>query len=384
MRCRGTSVRIVLTMMAQSTDAKGALPYQTIQSLCEAGNIHNALLENIKPASLDLRMSDEVYRVEGTFLPRPGESVRDAMDRVEKSSHDVANPMERNVVYVVRLIERVSLPIGVYGYCNPKSSTGRTNVHVRVLADGVPRYDALTPAGWTGELWVSIIPKSFPVRIPEGESLVQLRLFTGDTRFSEKGLTHELRESGLLWTHTGRKLTYDDIKISDRDGSVLLTVDLENEVVGWECFGVNNVLDFSKRNHYKPEEFFRAVETRDGRLHLHKGGFYILSTNEYVRVPPQFACEMAPMDERSGEFRSHRAGYIDPGWGWGKKGEEHGRPLTLEIEPFEDLIVRHKQPISRIKFERMVEIPKVSYDTMTSHYTGNVPHDSQSTSSSHD
>ncbi len=85
-------------------------------------------------------------------------------------------------------------------------------------------------------------------------------------------------------------------------------------------------------------------------------------------MPPDLVCEMVPMDERSGEFRSHYAGFIDPGWGWGKKGEGRGRPLTLEVRPFEDIIVRHRQPIGKICFEKMAETPAVAYDALSSNY----------------
>ena len=74
------------------------------------------------------------------------------------------------------------------------------------------------------------------------------------------------------------------------------------------------------------------------------------------------------MDERSGDFRSHYAGFIDPGWGYGKKGEGVGRPLTLEVRPFEDLLVRHGQPVAKIKFEHMIEVPEASYDALGSNY----------------
>jgi dCTP deaminase len=99
--------------------------------------------------------------------------------------------------------------------------------------------------------------------------------------------------------------------------------------------------------------------------------FYILSTKEYVRVPPKFACEMAPMDERSGELRSHYAGFIDPGWGIGRDGSSKGRPLTLEVRSFDNgLIIQDGQPISKIRYERVIERPEVLYDDDTlSNYT---------------
>jgi dCTP deaminase len=74
------------------------------------------------------------------------------------------------------------------------------------------------------------------------------------------------------------------------------------------------------------------------------------------------------MDERSGDFRSHYAGFLDPGWGYGTKGEGKGRPFTLEVRPFEDLVVRKGQPIAKIKFERMLEEPDMHYDTKVSNY----------------
>ena len=78
---------------------------------------------------------------------------------------------------------------------------------------------------------------------------------------------------------------------------------------------------------------------------------------------------MQPVDAKTGEMRSHYAGFIDPGWGWGRDGKGVGRTLTLEVRPFENLIVRHGQPIGKIGFERLVECPQKLYDEMgTSNY----------------
>ena len=92
-------------------------------------------------------------------------------------------------------------------------------------------------------------------------------------------------------------------------------------------------------------------------LFLRRGSFYIFYTNEFVRVPPGYACEMAPVDIRNGEYRSHYAGYIDPGWG----GEE-GRPLVLEVRPFDDnILLYHGQPICILVYEKMTDIPDIIY-----------------------
>lgn len=342
---------------------EGVLPSQKIKELIKKGFIKNAKEKNINPASLDLTITKEIYRTEEVFQPRSGEEIRKLLKKIRTSVHDLTFPLEKDVIYLARLKEMFNLPKNIYGYCNPKSSTGRIDVHVRLLADGVARYDALTPAGYKGEVWLVIIPKSFPIKIKSGETLTQVRFFNGDTRFNELELQTSFEKDKLLWFHSeNRILSYSEIKIKDNDGSLILTLDLTKEIVGYKSKQSNRILDLSKKG-LNPYEFFEPIKLFNNYLHLKKGEFYIFSTREAVRVPSHLVCEMVPMDERSGEFRAHYAGFIDPGWGFGKKGEGRGRPLTLEIRPFEDLNIRDNQPIVKIRFEKMIEIPNILYDT---------------------
>lgn len=345
----------------------GALPSQTIKDMIDGGYIIGAKDENINPTSLDLSISEEIYRVEGIFQPRPNEKVVDFLQAINASLHDLNYPLERGVVYLCRLRERMALPEKIYGYCNPKSSTGRNDVHVRVLANGVSRYDTIAPAGYEGSLWVAIHPRSFPVKLFTGLSLAQLRLFNQDTRFDETELQIVFDKEQLIWSEN-HPLKYRDIKIRDNDGSVILGLDLSSKIVGFRCSGSSRVFDFSKTGH-NAEDFFTPLPLNNECVHLKAGDFYVLTTKEAVRVPPYLACEMVPVDERNGEFRSHYAGFIDSGWGWGENGKGKGRPLTLEVRPFEDLIIRNNQPFAKIRFERMTEEVEESYDQRdTSHY----------------
>ena len=61
----------------------GALPSQILEKMIEDGNIQNAQRDNISPSSLDLTVSEEVYRVEGVFLPKQTEAVRDVLNEME-------------------------------------------------------------------------------------------------------------------------------------------------------------------------------------------------------------------------------------------------------------------------------------------------------------
>lgn len=358
---------------------RGALPYQTILKMIQAGFISGADEKNVRPASLDVSLSSEIYKVEGIFQPRVGETVRDVLKKIKKEKFSLDKPLQREQMYIARLNETLALPSSVFAFCNPKSTSGRLDVHVRLIADGVPRYDAVTPGGYKGELWVSLVPKTFPVKMYEGLSLNQLRFFNGDARLNELEIEIAMKQHKLIWSiQKDKPFAYNELKIKDGDGSIILTLDLEaknpGKILGYEgvttegVVGVSDALDLSKIKHYDAKKFFKPVKMKGDYVYLKKGAFYILSTNEAVRVPPNLACEMVSMDERSGEFRSHYAGFIDPGWGWGKKGEGKGRALTLEVRPFEDLIVRHGQAIGKIKFEHMTEVPELVYDETTSNY----------------
>ena len=347
----------------------GALPAQTLLQLIEKKYILHAQNEHVSPASLDLTLSDEVYRIRGLMLPKTGEKISDLLPLMEAKKVSLTDPIVCGELYLIRLNEVLKLPEQVYGYCNPKSSTGRLDMHVRVLADGVPRYDSVTPKGFSGELWVAVTAKSFSIQLHAGVSLTQLRLFTGDSSFSELDLEIAMG-SGLVWHPSeDRELTYSELITSEKDGAVVLTALVEEGMCGYQCIAKpEQVLDIKKVGGYPASDFFEPICIEDGALRLKRDNFYILSAAERVKIPPTLASEMVPMDERSGDFRSHYAGFLDPGWGWGQSGEGMGRPFTLEVRPFEDLVVRSGQPIAKIKFEQMVEEPHFHYDTKQSNY----------------
>jgi len=354
---------------------RGALPLQLIQALIERGVIRGADSENVNPASLDLAISEEMYRVPGIIQPRSGERIRDLIERIGGTRHDRTYQLEVGASYIARLNESIALPKSLHGFCNPKSTTGRHDVHVRVLQDGTARYDTLKPSEEIRELWVAITPRSYPVIIEPGESLTQVRLFSGDTRLSEAGLRKMMADRRLLWRSEadgGGPIPYNALQISDEDGSLILSLDLASDIVGYECVNPAQPLAFARRD-YDPRDFYRPLTPHRGYLHLMPGRFYILSTKEFVRVPPELACEMRPMDDRSGEFRAHYAGFIDPGWGWGAHGEGSGWPLTLEVRPYEPIIVGEGQPFAKIVFEHMMLVPNVLYETKKrSHYSGQI------------
>jgi len=351
----------------------GALPSQMIRQLVENENITDADEVNVMPGSLDLSITGEVYRVNGAFLPSFNETVYQAVKRVgglKLQGEKVT--LEKGVCYVLRLNERIrNFPSGVYAYCNPKSSSGRVDVHVRLLVDKLSRYDAVEN-GYTGHMWLLVVPKTFPVIVSPGLSLNQMRFFNQDTRFDELEL--EMNFNGLLYDSDGMPIGYKDVRHSDGDGSILLSLGLRfGENPGFEAIEGAEPIDLTLKGHYDPKYYFRKVSVFGNSITLKSGNFYILSTKEYVSVPPCLACEMVPMDERSGDLRSHYAGFIDPGWGMTQQISGFGRTLTLEVRSFDNgIIITDGQPIAKIRYERMQSNPELHYDEKAPTYGNQV------------
>ncbi len=341
----------------------GAVPMQMIEEMIDGGFIRNADKANIQPASLDLMISDEIYRLRGGFIPKPGEKILDAAKRLDTPEvYDISKPLEVGVTYLVRIKEYLKLPKTIYAYTNPKSSSGRIDLLVRMLADGVPKYDAADVRGYGGKLWALITPNSFRVLLSPNDTLLQMRFFNEDTRFkSEEELEINYQKYRLMYDQNGKFIKYSSIKNNDMDGTLTLTVNLDADQVGWRCEKSQDVLDFSKRNYYDPEIFFQPIyKPKKGILTLHKEDFYILFTKEIVKVPAELATEMKPIDTRTGEYRSHYAGYGDPGF---------NAPFVLEMCVFRgDLTIEDGRPICKLTWEKLIEIPYKTYGQTGSHY----------------
>lgn len=344
----------------------GVLPKQTLRELCTTGFIEGIDETYLNPASIDLPLADEAYRLESIFLPLSGEKVRDLLPLVGATPHNLSDPLEVGVPYLIRVAGDWKLPSKVYGYANPKSSTGRLGLFCRTVADGVDMYEALIGPGWSGETWVLARPDYFPVLLAPGLAVSQMRLFDGKSFLDDLHTEIAIQQTGLLFDGNGKKLSLQDTR--RHADSFLLTLHV-GEAMGWECRRTRKILDMSKKDFYDPNDFFRPIRVTDGKYFFRKNDFYILTTKEPVMVPPDLSAELRAIDPRLGEFRSHAAGYIDPGWGYGKAGEECGRPITLELIPYEDMLVRDGQIIARIRYECMKEVPETVYDAAVSNYT---------------
>ncbi len=344
---------------------KGTFADDAIRALVADGAIRSEVGiddARIQPASLDLTIGEEGYSVPGSMLPLFDEDVRDVVTRFARRRLDLAGGevLVRGEVYVVRLAESLALPASVAAYANNKSSTGRIDVQTRVLTSSSARYDRVS-AGYHGELWLEIIPKSFDVVLRTGVSLNQAIFFDGRDVLGAQALSVLEAERTLLWSPSGEPLS------RQRDGAVLMTLDLDQEIVGWRARKSYRPLDLARIGAHEPRDYFDVIpRPKDGALFLAREAFYVFSTYEHLVVPPSCAAEMLPFDNSAGEFRAHYAGFFDPGFG----ANGAGTPAVLEVRPYEDdLIVRHRQPVCQLAYERLTAPPSRLYGAqIASHY----------------
>ena len=130
--------------------ASGVLASKHLRALIGAGVVSadREIDENqIQPASIDLRLGDEAYRVRASFLPGPRATVRDKLDKLQMHRIDLRGGavLEKGCVYIVPLQERVRLPETLSGMANPKSSTGRLDIFTRLIADRAVEFESVTP-----------------------------------------------------------------------------------------------------------------------------------------------------------------------------------------------------------------------------------------------
>src|SRR5271165_1209618 len=162
----------------------GLLARQRIEALTRAGAITAEVPvepSQRQPASLDLRLGFEAFRVRASFLPGRGASVAERLKSLNPERVSLAGDgavLEKGIVYIAPLMERLALPPGVSGAANPKSSTGRLDIFTRLIVDGSDAFDHV-PEGYEGPLFAEISPRSFSVRVREGTRLNQLRFRDG-------------------------------------------------------------------------------------------------------------------------------------------------------------------------------------------------------------
>lgn len=350
-------------------DTFGAYPDMWIRDLIENKYIQNVydIDKQIQPGSLDLSVGEKRFLLKSTFQGSSHSTILECIKNLVVADISSSEVLKAGNVYLMEISETIDLPLGgVYGYANPKSSTGRIFVHVRLMADYISRYDSIDQ-GWSGKLWLLVCPLVFDVFIPPGSLLCQLRLFNKNTLLSRRELADLMQKETILSDPKNQqKLRHKDILHHHGNYSLTLSIDIpKGSHCGYVAKKSKDPIHFDKVGVHKTNQYFDEIRAdKNGDVTLEKDKCYILSSYEAVTVPSYLTCEMTAMDDRLSELRTHYAGFIDPGW--------TNRPLTLEVMPYQTTRVQHRQPIARIRYERMAVLPFASYDSISSNYKDQV------------
>jgi dCTP deaminase len=346
----------------------GVLPNQHLEAAIQAGVIHAGNFtiprENVQPASLDLRLGEVAYRIRCSFLPGRSTVEHRIKDFIidELDLHRGGAVLETNLPYLIPLKECLALPSSMRAKANPKSSTGRADVFTRVITDEGSRFDEIA-AGYTGGLYLEVVPLSFPVRVREDLSLNQLRLSVGSTPLSDAELLDAHHVDPLLFVD-GKPVADDAMALAN---GLFLSLNLRGTDrdgrVGYRSRGSAPLLDMTKVGATEPDAFWEAVRREGGdRIVLDPKSFYLLMSREAVSIPPNLAAEMTAYDPTSGELRTHYAGFFDPGFGYDPASEFRGSTAALEVRAHDvPFMIEDGQNVCKLTFERMLERPTMLY-----------------------
>ena len=251
--------RKTLNGSGEKPAANGVLPDAELDRVIKSGAISadgGLLTDQIQPASLDLRLGKVAYRLRASFLP--GKQV--VADRLDDSlvmhTLDLTRGavLETGCVYLVPLQERLKLPADLSAAANPKSSTGRIDVFVRAVSDRARAFDGI-PAGYAGELYAEISPRTFSVLARTGDRLLQLRLRRGpQTPVRDMTFSLDLHPTAT-------------------------------DIVGYRAKRHSRVIDLAAVGAHSVEDFWEPVRAREGRIVLDPGEFYILASKEKIVIP---------------------------------------------------------------------------------------------------
>ncbi len=383
-----------------SLRTKGILPVQQLKKLVEAGIIAShedfPIQENqYQPNSIDLRLGLKAYRVRCSFLPE-NETVHQKIDKLIQYSFSIEDGavLEPNGVYIIPLLEELNLPSSHFSTqkklfngdkhsevrlisqenltakANPKSTTGRLDIFTRVITDYSHRFEEIEP-GYKGNLFLEVVPKSFPIKVRTGHRLNQLRVRHGLQILSDQDLLRIHGGDPLLFNSDGTPLPLDEVKVNN---GLFMSVNLhgeEDDILGYKAKKHRDLIDLDKINHYEISDFWEPIRaSNEDHLILEPEAFYIFASKERCRIPKHLAAEMIAYDTGSGELRTHYAGFFDSGFGG--TVEDKGARAVLEVRSHDvPFLVEDGQTFCSMRFEPNTEVPDFIYGTdIKSNYQG--------------
>jgi dCTP deaminase len=270
-----------------------------------------------------------------------------------------------------------------HGHATGRSSVGRVDVLTRLIVEGMDQYEGFTAEqlerDGSGKLFLEVTPITFRVLVKPDIALSQLRLFFGTP------------ESCLI---KGNDIVESTLRVQGErehaDGvlSLSLSPEQKDEISAFRA-DVEGAEGKAKQSTRKPVSLWdmdeadkpapvgywervkadKGVKNRDWFLPIEHGRFYILKSDERLRLPAGVAVYCKPSDETIGEMRIHYAGFVHPWFGTNRQDQEEGTPLIFEVRGHDlPTVLGHKEKLARLEYYRMSDDPECPKEKSTSPY----------------
>ena len=258
---------------AEPVYSTGIVPSHELERLVKAGR-EIVSLEAIEPgqfqpASLDLRLGAVAYRVRASFLPGPDATVEQRLADLAMHKMDITEGgvLERGCVYIVPLMESLSLRHRMSAMGNPKSSTGRLDIFTRLITDYGTEFDRVREQD-KGPLYAEVSPRTFSVLVRKGSRLSQIRIRRGSPPSTDQSMRRLQQEHEVV----GSTISDDDIR-----NGVPVAVDVRGEatggLIGYRAKSHTALIDIDRVDHYDPGEFWElGARAQTRRPHPRPGG----------------------------------------------------------------------------------------------------------------
>ena len=273
--------------------------------------------KQIQPASLDLTLGPNCYRIKASFIPNENQ-ISTLIKYLSLSKLDLNNDvlLEKNCIYLCELSEKLNLPKDYSAKANPKSTTGRLDIFTRLITENGSEYDKVK-SSYKGKIYLEIIPQSFSIIVRKGISLNQIRFYKN----------------------------YN--KINDFVGSKNISIHIKkNLICAYKAKKNTSVINLSKINYYKIYDFWEKIKPKKNNFIIEKDEFYILRSYEKINI----AAELEPFGDNFGNFRVHYAGFFDPGFGNNQKGT----PAVFELRAYDTpFYVENQQMVAKLNFFKL-------------------------------
>lgn len=321
------------------------------------------------PASLDIKAGDYAWRIdtEGKrpmFVPNSHNTIEELIlqqpaNRREKIPLNELI-LEPYYLYFIPAVQKIQIASDERVIATGSSSLARIFVDVRLYADFNPRIDeisGLDPAKGHQQLWMSVQPNIFNLKIPKGLPLTQIIWTKGKDFWLTDTELEQLNEEQIRNTGKGLLNIYHDEKLTPitnptiRDG-LESTLDLQDHsqgIVALQAKHNSTPLDLSKRDFYRVEDYFYLLKAKPNGINtiIQEPGIpYIYKPVEVQSVPTTVIAVHDRYDDSSWIGQKEKAGLFNPG----NLTAPVYEATLMQKEP---LMLYHGMPISRTRFIRL-------------------------------